>query len=164
MRKTPLKRGTKQMKRTGFAAKTPVKGHTKPRKRRTKTPLQKAKDKLWDECKRITRLRYVKHDGSWDCFSCGKNIDEPGKAQTGHYIPSSTCSTEMRYDLDNLRVQCYNCNINKSGNWVEYEKHLNIEKGLGFTDSLKARNETTKGLSYRIDWYEMYIKNYREII
>lgn len=134
------------------------------KKRRTKTPLQKAKDKLWAECKRIVRLRYVKHDGSWDCFTCHKHIDEPAKAQTGHFIPSSVCSTEMRYDLDNLRVQCYNCNINKSGNWIAYEKNLNIEKGEGFTDRLKARNESTKNEMYRIDWYEMYIKNYKDIL
>ena len=151
------------MKRTPLRSKTTLKGQKSPRKRRKRSELQKAKDRLWEECKRITRLRYVKHDGTWDCFSCGKNIDEPAKAQTGHFIPSSTCSVELRYDLQNLRVQCYNCNINKSGNWVEYEKHLKTEMGENFPQKLKDRNETTKGLSYRIDWYEMYIKNYKEI-
>ena len=133
-------------------------------KRKSKTPLAKAKQNLWEECKRITRMRYMNNDGTWNCYTCGKLINEAKNAHTGHFIPSSVCSTEMRYDLDNLRIQDYNCNINKSGNWIEYEKHLNKEKGPGFTDKLKARNETTKGLQYRLDWYELYIKNYREIL
>jgi len=161
----PLKRGTSQLKRSGFKTqkmtsnKKKVKKPTKPKK----TKITTLKKRLWEECKRITRLRYQHHDGTWNCFTCDNNLDEPAKAQTGHFIPSSVCSVEMRYDLDNLRVQCYRCNINLSGNWIEYEKRLNKEKGEGFTEKLKARNESTKGLSYRADWYEMYIKNYKDI-
>lgn len=131
--------------------------------RRKKSELQKLKDKLWEECKRVTRKRYQDHNGSWKCYTCGAVLDEPRKAQTGHYIPSSVCSTEMRYDLDNLRIQCYQCNINKSGNWPAYEKHLKKEMGEDFPDKLKARNESTKGLMYREDWYQMYIDNYKEL-
>jgi hypothetical protein len=69
----------------------------------------------------------------------------------------------MRYDLDNLRIQCFRCNINLSGNWVEYEKNLKKEKGEQFPEKLKLRNESTKGLSYRSDWYEQYINNYKNI-
>lgn len=121
------------------------------------------KQKLWNECKRIIRERYLRHDGTWNCFTCGAHLDIPAKAQTGHFIPSSVCSVEMRYDLDNLRVQCYRCNINLSGNWIEFEKRLNAEKGEGFTDKLKARNESTKGLQYDQLWYEMYLANYKEL-
>lgn len=99
----------------------------------------------------------------WNCYTCDSLLDEPQKAQTGHFIPSSICSTEVRYDLDNLRVQCYRCNINLSGNWPEYEKRLKKEKGEDFPERLKERNESTKGFSYRQGWYEMYIKNYQQI-
>lgn len=128
-----------------------------------KKSIKTLKKKLWEECKRITRLRYQKHDGSWNCFTCGAHLDAPSKAQTGHFIPSSCCSTEMRYDLGNLRIQCYQCNINKSGNWPAFEKQLEIEMGEGYVEKLKARNESTKNEMYRADWYETYINNYKQI-
>jgi hypothetical protein len=90
-------------------------------------------------------------------------LTEAKSCQTGHYIPSSVCSTELRYDLGNLRIQCYNCNINKSGNWIEYEKRVREEMGHDYPEKLKARNESTKGQSYREDWYEMYLANYKNI-
>lgn len=122
------------------------------------------KDRLWAECKRIVRSRYIRSGGTFRCFTCDALLDEPKKAQTGHFIPSSVCSAAMRYDLDNLRVQCYRCNINLSGNWVEYEKQLNEEMGDGFTDQLKQRNEDTKGAQYDRLWYEARIEEYKQII
>jgi hypothetical protein len=67
----------------------------------------------------------------------------------------------MRYDLRNLRPQCYSCNINKSGNWLAYENHLK-QDGID-TDELKRINQETKGESYRLDWYEEKIKEYDTI-
>jgi hypothetical protein len=164
-RKTPLK-ATKGFSKasSGLSRKKSVAGNSKPIKRKSKTSLAKLKEKLWIECRRIIRLRYQKHTGGWDCYTCGAHLAEPAKAQTGHFIPSSVCSIEMRYDLDNLRIQCYSCNINKSGNWIEYEKQLRKEMGTDFPERLKARNESTKGLSYREDWYEMYLANYKQIV
>jgi hypothetical protein len=162
MKRTPLKR------KTALKAKSGISSRKVTKKRSTSGNKSKSirllKKKLWNECKRIVRLRYQKHNGGWDCFTCGAHLDIPAKAQTGHFIPSSVCSTEMRYDLGNLRVQCYRCNINLSGNWIEYEKRLNKEMGEGYTEKLKARNESTKNGSYRADWYEMYIKNYKQIV
>lgn len=163
MKRSPLKRKTPLRAKKGF--KRTTKPKVKKKRSRAKSgSIRLLKKKLWEECKRIIRLRYQQHDGSWNCYTCDNKLEEPKQAQTGHFIPSSICSTEMRYDLDNLRVQCYRCNINLSGNWPEYEKRLNKEMGEGFTDKLKARNETTKGQMYRADWYEMYIKNYKEIL
>jgi hypothetical protein len=157
------------MKRSGFARKTtvPLKKRStvakRPSQRKVKRPLTKLKKKLWEECKRIVRLRYQRPDGTYRCYTCDHPL-EKAQCQTGHFIPSSVCSTEMRYDLGNLRIQCYRCNINLSGNWIEYEKRLNKEMGAEYTLSLKHRNESTKGLMYREDWYEMYIQNYKDII
>lgn len=67
----------------------------------------------------------------------------------------------MRYSLDNLRPQCYRCNINLSGNWPAYEAHL-IRDGVDVAE-LKNRNEKTKGLMYRADWYQAKIAEYREL-
>ena len=67
-------------------------------------------------------------------------------------------------DLNNLRIQCYSCNINKSGNWLAYENRLLKENGEDFVKELKARNELTKGKMYREDWYELQIKKYESIL
>jgi len=155
MKKTPLKRGTKQMARSGFKRKPTTK------KRRVKSPLQKAKIALWEHCKRITRARCVQHDGTWICYSCGSLITEPRSAHTGHFIPSSTSSVHMRYHLDNLRVQCYDCNINKNGHWTAFEAHLILD-GID-PDELKKLNEETKGESYREDWYLAKIQEYEQM-
>ena len=168
MKKTGFKQKTLAEVRAHQAAKR-LKSPTKAFKRKkvgkvAKPKITRLKKQLWEECKRIIRLRYQKHTGGWDCYTCGNHLDAPAKAQTGHFIPSSVCSTEMRYDLGNLRVQCYRCNINLSGNWIEYEKRLRKEMGEDYPEKLKARNESTKGQMYREDWYEMYLKNYKEIV
>lgn len=121
-----------------------------------KRPITKLKAKLWEECKRITRATYGNV-----CYTCGKTGLEGSSWQTGHFISSSICSTAMRYDLDNLRPQCYNCNINKSGNWLAYEQHLKRD-GID-VEELKARNEATKGLMYREDFYEAKIAEYQQL-
>jgi hypothetical protein len=163
MKRTGFKpKPRKPLKRTPLKAKTALKA-AGVKKRRTRSPMQKLKDQLWEECKRITRARYQTFDGTWRCYTCDARLELPKLCQTGHFIPSSVCSVELRYDLDNLRIQCYACNINKSGNWVEYEKRLRKDKGDDFPERLKARNESTKGLSYREDWYAAYLKNYKEI-
>lgn len=121
-------------------------------RRKSKSPLAKLKDELWELCKELTRLRY-----GYICYTCGKYTQFP---HTGHFITDSTCSTELSYDLKNLRPQCYACNIHKSGNWVEYERRLIRDHGKEYIEELKQRNEKTKGLQYDNLWYMAKIKEY----
>lgn len=158
------------MKRSGFRKQSieeikakqvikQAKAKVKPKKKAKKTSLKKAKEKLWELCKQISRKQY----GSV-CYTCGKEGLEGSNWHTGHFIPSSICTTEMRYSLDNLRPCCYHCNINLSGNWIAYEEHLDQEKGKGFAEQLKIKNRLTKSDSYRIDWYENKINEYQSIL
>lgn len=124
-------------------------------RRKSKSDLTKLKDKLWDLCKKITRQRYGNI-----CYTCGTYVEHP---HTGHFIPSSVCSTELRYSLNNLRPQCYACNIHKSGNWPAYEAHLITENGEDFVQSLKKRNQETKGKKYDVLWYQEKIKEYEAL-
>lgn len=144
------------MRRGGFLKrKTPL--TAKPTKtRRVKTPLAKTKKALWDECRRITRERYGN-----TCYTCGRTGLEGSNWQTGHFISSSICSVFLRYHLDNLRPQCYNCNINKSGNWIAFEAHLIVDKGRTFPEWLKQMNQDTKNEQYDILWYEAKLEEYR---
>lgn len=163
-RKTPLKAkraisSKKQRDRQSIAKakKTPSGGNFAPKKRRKKTDLAKAKAKLWKLCKQIIFQRHGN-----DCYTCPSKNLQGSNCQLGHFISSSICSTELRYDLRNLRIQCFSCNIHKSGNWVEYEKHLKAD-GVD-VEYLKRRNEETKGEQYRLDWYEEKIEHYEALL
>ncbi len=151
------------MKRSGFKrrATKPLKkramGILGGKKRKVKSELKKLKETLWKLCREIQILRYGR-----TCYCCGAQNLEGSNCHLGHFIPSSVCSTEMRYDLDNLKPCCYHCNINLSGNWIAYEKHL-IKDGLDVQE-LKDRNEKTKGGMFREDWYENKIRLYKETL
>lgn len=173
MRKTPIKRKTPlRAKRatiahTGFRSKKVLgvedggKRKAYPQRikksRTKKTPLKKLKAHLWQLCREIQIKRY----GS-DCYTCPSKDLQGSNRHLGHFISSSICSTELRYSLDNLRVQCYSCNIHKSGNWLAYERHL-LSDGIDVQE-LKDRNELTKGLMYREDWYENKIAEYTQLL
>lgn len=126
-------------------------------KKPKKLTITKLQNKLWEECKRIVRAEYVKSNGTWDCFTCGRLIDEPAKAQTGHFIPSSTCGAFLRYDLRNLRIQCYNCNINGGGQGAMYYAALVTEHGQEYVDQLfQDKQKVVKGYDHYLDLYEKY--------
>lgn len=124
--------------------------------------ISNLKSKLWEECKRIIRARYIKDDGTWDCFTCKKRIDEPAKAQTGHFLPRSTCGAYLRYDLRNLRIQCYNCNINQGGAGADYYRRLQETEGQEYIDQIyKDKHITVKADQW---WYMEKTNEYKEII
>lgn len=127
-----------------------------PLRRKSKTPLAKKKDHLWELCKQLTRKVH-----GYNCYTCGAYSDAP---HTGHFITDSTCSTELSYDLRNLRPQCYRCNIHLSGNWISYEAHLIRDHGQGYVDELKTRNQKTKGLQYDSSWYDAKISEYEALL
>lgn len=130
-------------------------------KKKKPVSISKLKSKLWEECKRIVRARYKQND-YWFCFTCQRLIDEPAKAQTGHFLPSSTCGAFLRYDLRNLRIQCYNCNINQGGAGADYYRNLVTENGQDYVDQLFK----DKHVSIKADvwWYEEKIREYKGIL
>jgi hypothetical protein len=145
----------KKVAKVRVPAKKPAKRKIEGKKRRKKTPLKKLKERLWQLCREIQINKYGRN-----CYTCGKQGLEGKNCHLGHFIPSSTCSTEIRYSLDNLRPCCYHCNINLSGNWVSYEEHLIQDNGDDFVKKLKIKNNETKGKMYREDWYEAKISEY----
>jgi hypothetical protein len=104
-------------------------------RRKKKTDLKKTQEKLWELCKAITRRKFALGRG-WQCYTCRKPIDEPAKAHTGHFIPSAACGAFLRYDLRNLRVQCYFCNINLGGNGTAFYRRLVEDEGQEYVDQL----------------------------
>ena len=122
---------------------------------------KQVRNKLWEECKRIIRLRYQRSDGLWNCFTCGRLVDEPSKAQTGHFIPSSIGGASLRYNLDNLRIQCYNCNINLGGYGAAYTIALKKEKGQKHIDKLfQLKNQSIKAS----DHFRILLEQYKKVV
>jgi hypothetical protein len=121
-------------------------------KKVSQTPVSKLKRKLWELCKLLVRQEY-----GLKCYTCDTPVQHP---HTGHFISSSICSTELRYDLKNLRPQCYACNIFRSGNWLEFENRLKRDYGEAYVIELKKRNQLTKGLKYDSLWFEAKIIEY----
>lgn len=129
---------------------------SKVKKKKTDAQLKKI---LWEECKRITRKRYQNKNGTWNCFTCGRLIDEPAKAQTGHFIPSGSCGVFLRYDLRNLRIQDYYCNINLGGNGSEYYRKMVEEVGQEEVDQLfRDKQKIVKASDHIIELLEKYKK------
>lgn len=132
----------------------------KLKKPKKKTP-KKLKAELWELCKKITRIKYLKKDGSWDCFTCGKMIDEPAKAHTAHFIPSGSCGAYLRYDLRNLRIGCYHCNINLGGNGATYYVKMVDENGQDYVNRIfQDKNQIVKADEY---FYQSKIDEYTEL-
>lgn len=151
-----IKEGAKPLKRTPFKARrTPLKGsitRVKP-----KPTVSKLKKQLWAITREIIILKY----GS-DCYTCPARNLSGSNRQCGHYISSSICSAEIRYSLDNLRIQCSACNIWRSGNWLAFESHL-IKDGIDVA-ALKQRNYDTKGMKADSLFYINKIAEYSTLL
>lgn len=121
--------------------------------------IKNLKKKLWELCKQLTRLKYGNI-----CYTCGYKPLAGSNWQTGHFIASSICSTELRYDLKNLRPQCMNCNFWKSGEWPTYEANLIKNHGADYVAELKRRNLATRGLKYDVLWFQAKIDEYQKLL
>lgn len=144
-RKTPLKR------------KTPLRRGTKRLAKQRLDSIGKLKKQLWQLCRAIIISKYGSH-----CYTCPARELVGSNRHVGHFISSSVCSTELRYSLDNLRPQCYACNIHRSGNWPAFEAHLKAD-GIDVED-LKRRNEKTKYRKYDVVWYRGKIAEYQALL
>lgn len=124
-------------------------------RKQSKSPIAKLKRKLWA----ITRLIIIKQHGT-TCYTCGARNLVGANLQVGHFISSSVCSASFRYSLDNLRPQCFRCNIHLSGNWPAYEEHLKRD-GID-VEELKRRNKQTTIKADSI-FYEAKISEYETL-
>lgn len=121
-----------------------------------KKSVKQLKVKLWTLCKLLIRRRHGN-----TCYTCGAANLSGSNWHTGHFIPSSAGGVLLRYNLENLRPQCYNCNINLGGNGAEYYRRMVAEKGETFVDNLF----TLKHSLIKADWvwFEEQIANYKQL-
>ncbi len=105
-------------------------GRKKKPKKRSITAIT---NELWELCKQEIRAKYGN-----TCFTCSKTGLKGSDWHTGHFIPSSVGGAWLRYDLRNLRPQCYNCNINAGGNGAIYYQRMVATVGQVAVDQLMS--------------------------
>lgn len=75
---------------------------------------------------KYVRQYYADKNGVCTCYTCGKRLPWKGM-DCGHCISRRYIST--RFELDNLRVQCQQCNRTLHGNYESYYPKLRKELG-----------------------------------
>lgn len=122
-------------------------------KKKSKTPLAKAKTRLWKSLKVLLDIR----DGPV-CISCGAEGLVGANKHGGHFIPSSSCGGFLRYDLRNVFNQCATCNLFRNGAGAEYTLALQKRFGNKFVeDILKDKRMGIKlDVDYVVNLSEYY--------
>ena len=142
---------TRKLKKTGFSSlrRKPI--------RRKSTPEKLLKKKLWELCKLIIREAYGN-----ECYTCGKTGLAGSSWHTGHFIASSICGLYLRYDLRNLRPQCYRCNIDLSGNGAVFYRRMVEDEGQEYVDELfRDKERITKSST---QFYQERILEYTRVL
>lgn len=132
-------------------------GTTKPKTRAKPSVLRSLRTKTWELCKAITRARYGNV-----CYTCGKTGLAGGSWQTGHFIARSIGGLLLKYELKNLRPQCYRCNVDLSGNGAVFYRKLVEVEGQAYVDWLfEQKSIITKETK---DFYYDLIAEYKAIL
>lgn len=114
--------------------------------------ISSLKKKLW-----VVFSKYIRLRDNYTCFTCGRKGEGSG-IHAGHFISKSVGGIALYFHVENVHAQCYNCNINLSGNQWEYGQRL----GKKTVEKLqKLRHETNK---WSIRDYEELIEEYSEIV
>lgn len=91
--------------------------------KRQKSERQKAIAKADMYCSRYVRLSHADKNWYCQCYTCAKRWH---RKEMTCWHKESRQWISVRYDLDNVRPQCWGCNSKLYGNWrsVEFELHL----------------------------------------
>ena len=103
-------------------------------------------DTVFSKYIRITKSK----DWICECITCKKKMHW-SKIQNWHY--RSRTSLLYRFDQDNCRPQCEQCNIFKNGNYRQY--HLEMVKMFGKEKEEEMRNNQRQHKIRDLDYIEM---------
>lgn len=143
MKRTPLKRGNKMMKRSKL-------------KKQSKTKISVIQRKLWELCKQIIRKKYGNI-----CYTCGATGLEGKNWHTGHMWAKQSLGAYMKYDLRILRPQCYHDNINLGGRGADFYSRMLDEIGQEKMEQLQKDRQVTVNA---YDHYSKLLVDYQKIL
>ena len=92
------------------------------------------------------------------CISC-KQV--PKKVNAGHFWNANN-HWNVRFDEDNVHVQCERCNSYLSGNLIEYRQHLLTKIGAERFSQLESKARVTR--KFTKDELKELIKKYKKKI
>jgi hypothetical protein len=91
------------------------------------------------------------------CISCKQ---KPKKVNAGHFYNANN-HWNVRFDEDNVHLQCERCNSFLSGNLIEYRANLITKIGQERFDQLEAKARVTR--KFTKDELKEMIKKYKEM-
>jgi len=89
------------------------------------------------------------------CISCNTI---PKKKNAGHYF-SSGGHSNVRFDEDNVHLQCEHCNTYLSGNLLNYQ--IGIEKRIGAEKLIELQGKAYLEKRWSVDELKEIIKKYK---
>jgi len=124
-----------------------------PNKVKVKKPrIGLLKKKLWK-----VFSKYIRERDKYTCFTCGRKAT--GSAMhAGHFISKSVGGITLYFNEKNVNAQCYNCNINLSGNQWEYGQRLGEET---VAELMELKKQTAK---WSVGDYEVLIEKYTKLL
>lgn len=90
------------------------------------------------------------------CCTCGKT---DGKFDGGHFLPTSGYSA-IRYNTNQIHLQCVNCNQYNGGRYKEYRLFMIDKYGIEYVEALEATKTVQRG--YSVEYYQKLIKVVRK--
>lgn len=162
MKRGVLKRGTKQLKRSGFKRVTKRSKINQDARKPKKAPKPRTKtkslSKLKKELDRVFSI-YIREKYPARCYTCGVSKHRKN-LQCGHFVSRQYLAT--RWDENNCRPQCVGCNMFGNGKPLDFEENLKRELGSEFVEEMKARRHQILKLDRQ--WYEEKIAYYTSLI
>lgn len=169
MKKTALRRGTKQLKRSGFkkkdintllAKKKPVQGNSRASKTIStgwkppkwfntiapgshgSNPVQK---RLWKLTSDYVRIHEFYTYGN-KCVSCNRQFESWKSAQCGHYKTWGASNSYAKYNLQNLAIQCAFCNRDSGANiGYKFAEQLKQRHGDDILERIEIEDQRHRG-------------------
>lgn len=96
----------------------------------------------WIKESQVIFNRFIRaRDAGNDCISCGRNTGS--KINAGHYLATGS-HPHLRFNENNVHLQCEHCNTYKSGNQAAYRPRLIEKIGLQAVEELESNNDVMK--------------------
>ena len=126
----------------------------KQKKTKMKEDLKTTQDWLKEAQTIFNHFIRLRDNGLW-CISCGL---PPKKKNAGHYF-SSGGHSNVRFDEDNVHLQCEACNTYLSGNLLNYQ--IGIEKRIGASKLIELQGKAHLEKRWTIEEIKEIIRIYK---
>lgn len=146
---------------TNFAIEQKEKNFKKDRVKDTKERKEALMSRTqWlDVAQKVFNTYIRMRDKGKNCCACGNPIN--GVVHASHYLSQGNHSL-VRFHEDNVWSGCYKCNVQLSGNLIEYRKRLLLNIGSDRLEWLE--NNGSREKKWELDEIKEIIKVYKEKI